>query len=265
MREIFINYRRIDTMESGGHLYADLSRMFGKGAVFMDLRGGSLPWGEDWDRELKDGLENCEALVALIGPRWSTFERSPGLRALDAPDDWVRNEIATAYRRSKKILPVLLSRDQPPSENELPAELRELGFHRLQAYPISESHWEAETEQLVEVLKEIPKLKELHDRATGERGIRKLEQLIRENARVADAVSRSRVVIETTDRGVDEIRLLKNIHDALHEIESKSLLPIRNELQVLEANPNVGETVTIRALASARRKFDQQERDIRAS
>ena len=40
-------------------------------------------------------------------------------------------------------------------------------------------------------------------------------------------------MIETADRVVDEIRLLKNIHDALHEIESKSLIPVRNELQVL--------------------------------
>jgi hypothetical protein len=239
--------------------------MFGKGAVFMDLRGGSLPWGEDWDRALNDGLENCEALVALIGPRWSTFERSPGLRALDAPDDWVRNEIATACRRSKKILPVLIGRTQAVPEHELPAELRELGFQRLQAYPISESYWEAETEKLVQVLRENPKLKELHDRATGERGIRHLEKLIRENARVADAVSRSRVVIETADRVVDEIRLLKNIHDALHEIESKSLIPVRNELQELESSPNIGGTVTIRAFGSARRRFDRQERDIQTS
>jgi TIR domain len=265
MREIFISYRRSDTMESGDRLYADLSRMFGKGAVFMDQRGGSLPWGEDWDRALRDGLENCEALVALIGPQWSTFERPPGMRALDAPDDWVRNEIATACRRWKKVLPVLLRRDQAPSENDLPAELRELGFHHLQAYPISQSHWEAETEKLVEVLKENPKLKELHDRVTGERGIRQLEKLIRENAQVADAVSRSRVVIETADRVVDEIKLLKNIHDALHEIESKSLIPVRNELQVLESSPNIGETATIRALASARRKFVQQERLVQAS
>jgi hypothetical protein len=265
MREIFINYRHSDTMESGGHLYADLSRMFGKGAVFMDQRGGSLPWGEDWDRELKDGLENCEALVALIGPQWSTFERSPGMRALDDPDDWVRNEIATACRRSKKILPVLLRRDKAPSENELPGELRDLGFHRLQAYPISERHWEAEMEKLVQALKENPKLKELHDRATGERGIRQLEKLIVQNAQVADAVSRSRVVIETADRVVDEIRLLKNIHDALHEIESKSLIPVRNELQVLESGPNIGETVTLGAFGSARRKFDQQERLIQTS
>ncbi|QOZ37395.1 toll/interleukin-1 receptor domain-containing protein [Bradyrhizobium sp. CCBAU 53421] len=265
MREIFINYRRIDTMDAGGHLYGDLTRMFGKDAVFMDLRGDSIPWGEDWDKALSDGLENCEALVALIGPRWSTCERSPGLRSLDAPDDWVRSEIATAQRRSKKIFPVLIGRDKPPLQNELPAELRELGFHNIQAYQISEIHWEADTERLVEALKRNPKLKQSNDLATGEIGIRQLEKLIRRNAQVADAVSRSRVVIETADRGVDEIRLLKNVHDALHEIESKSLIPIRSELQVLVSGLDSAETVSVRALASAQRKFRQQERDIQAS
>jgi hypothetical protein len=266
MREIFINYRRIDTMEPAVRLYDDLRRIFGESSVFMDSRGGSIPWGADWDKALKDALEICEALVVLIGPQWTTCERRPGLRRLDAPDDWVRNEIATVLRRSKPlVLPVLLRRETPPSESELPEELRELGFQRIQAYPISENRWAEETEQLVNTLKEAPKLKQLYDLTTGERGIRLLEKLIRQNTKVADAVSRSRVVIETTDRGVDEIRLLKNIHDSLHEIESKSLIPIRNELQLLESNTRIGETVTIKALASAHRKFDQQDRDIQAS
>jgi hypothetical protein len=263
MSEIFINYRRIDTMESAGHLYGNLCQMFGNRAVFMDTRR-SIPWGADWDNALKDGLENCEVLVALIGPRWSTCERSPGKRALDEPDDWVRNEIATALRLSKTVLPVLIGRDTPPSENELPTELRELRFQFIEAYPISQAHWQEDYAHLVNELKKTPKLKQAYDLATGERGIRLLEQLIRNNARVADAVSRSRVVIQKADRGVDEIRLLKNIHDALHEIESKSLFPIRNELRLIDPNSKIAATVKVKALASARRKFDQQTRDIQA-
>jgi hypothetical protein len=262
MYEIFINYRRVDTTDSGGHLYSDLWQRFGRDAVFMDTRR-SIPWGADWDSKLKDALENCEVLVALIGPRWTTCERSPGKRALDEPDDWVRDEIATALKRSKKILPVLLGRDTPPSESELPAELTELRFHLLEAYPISQTHWEEERDHLVSELNKNPKLKEMSDLKTGERGIRLLEKLIRENSKVADTVSRSRVVIEITDRGVDEIRLLKNIHDALHEIEAKSLEPIRDKLRRLrESNSNIGETVTIEALGDAHRKFVRYQGDI---
>ena len=92
--------------------------------------------------------------MTLIGPGWTTCERSPGKRALDEPDDWVRSEIDTAIKRSKKILPVLIGRDAPPSESESPAELRDLGFQLMEAYPISESHWPQESDRLASALKE---------------------------------------------------------------------------------------------------------------
>ena len=221
MREIFISYRRIDTEPSGGHLYADLCRVFGADGVFMDTRRGGIPWGADWEKSLEDALEGCEVLIALIGPQWGICERSPGLRRLDAPEDWVRGEIVTVLKRPKPVLvvPVLFQGAQPPQEHELPEELRTLSFHKRQAYAISESNWEADTRRLVDALAAIPRLKQLHDLATTERGIRLLEQLIRDNRTVSDAVSRSWALIEATDREVDEIRLLKGIHDALHEIE----------------------------------------------
>src|SRR6516225_4100962 len=86
MREIFISYRRVDTEASGGHLHADLGRLFGSNSVFMDTRPGGIPWGANWEKWLKDALEGCEALIVLIGPHWATCERSPGLRRLDVPD-----------------------------------------------------------------------------------------------------------------------------------------------------------------------------------
>ena len=95
-------------------MYADLSRLFGKGAVFMDTRGGSVHWGEDGDKALKDGLENCEVLVALIGPQWTSCEGSFGIRALDAADDWVRNEIATSLRSQGRALGSGAGSDREP-------------------------------------------------------------------------------------------------------------------------------------------------------
>jgi hypothetical protein len=252
MHEIFISYRRIDTEASGGHLFADLCRAFGADAVFMDTRRGGIAWGADWEMSLKQALESCEVLIALIGPQWESCERSPGLRRLDMPDDWVRGEIAAVLRRSKLVVPVLFQRVVAPSEDQQPDELRALSFHKRQAYAISESHWQTDTERLFEALAAIPRLKQLHDLATTETGIRLLEHLIRDNPAVADAVSRSRAVIETTDREVDEIRLLKAVHDALHEIESKCLIPIR-------------ETATALPLDGFRRKFVQQDRVIRGS
>lgn len=228
MKEIFISYRRIDTETSGGHLYEDLRRSFGADSVFMDRRRGGIAWGADWEKSLRDALQSCEVMIALIGPQWANCERSPGVRRLDVADDWVRGEIATALRLSKPVLPVLFQGAVLPSEGQMPDELCALGFHKRQAYPISENNWGDDTKRLFDELAAIPRLKQLHDLATSETGIRLLEQLIHDHPTVADAVIRSRAVIETTDREVDEIRLLKNIHDALHVIESTCLIPIRD-------------------------------------
>jgi hypothetical protein len=252
MHEIFISYRRVDCETSGGHLHADLCRAFGAESVFMDKRRGGIPWGADWEKSLKEALAGCEVLIALIGPQWATCERSPGMRRLDAPDDWVRGEIAAVLRQSKQVLPVLFQDAPAPTEDRIPDELRALNFHKHQAYPISESNWEAETQRLFDALAKIPRLKQLHDLATTETGIRLLEKLVRDDRTVAAAVVQSTAEIETTDREVDEIRLLKGIHDALHEIESKCLIPIRD-------------TAIARPLEGFKRKFENQDRAIRAS
>lgn len=225
---IFISYRRIDTLEAGGHLYGDLRRAFGENMVFMDVRRTGIAWGAEWDKALLEALDRCQAMVVLIGPQWATCERSPGVRRLDAPDDWVRNEIATALKGSKLVLPVRL-RDAPVlAPEQIPEELRTLGFDKRQSYPISEANWDSEVAGLVEALTSDSSLRQLHVFATSETGIRKLEELIRTRPDVADAVSRSRLVIESTDREVGQIRLFKDVHDALHEIEVECLKPVRS-------------------------------------
>jgi hypothetical protein len=207
MHEIFISYRRVDSETSGGHLYADLCRAFGAESVFMDKRRGGIKWGADWEKSLNDALEGCEVLIALIGPHWATCERSPGVRRLDVPDDWVRGEIAAVLRQSKLVLPVLFQDAPAPSEDRIPDDLSALNFHKRQAYPISESNWEADTQRLFDALATIPRLKQLHDLATTETGIRLLEKLVRDDRTVAAAVIQSTAEIETTDREVDESRV----------------------------------------------------------
>ena len=251
MHEIFISYRRNDARTSAGRLHADLRRRFGDDCVFMDLQQG-IAWGADYEKALDDALHGCEALVALIGPQWASGTLPSGLRRLEDTKDWVRREIATVLGRHRPVLPILLDGATAPAADVLPDELVELGFHRCQAYEISERHWDIDTDSLVEELAKIPRLRELHDLAVAATGIRLLEQLIRDNPDVADKVSRSRTVIETTDREVDEIRLLKNIHAALHEIESKCLKPLRQEPPAA-------------TLESARRGLRRYGEDIRKS
>jgi hypothetical protein len=55
----------------------------------------------------------------------------------------------------------------------------------------------------------------------------RLKDLIASVPAVSDAVSRSKEVIETTYREVGRLELFKNIHDALHKIEERCLLPMQ--------------------------------------
>ena len=67
--------------------------------MFMDIKGG-IPRGADFERVLTDALAGCEVLLALIGPQWLACTRTDGIRRLDVPEDWVRNEIASALQRN---------------------------------------------------------------------------------------------------------------------------------------------------------------------
>lgn len=71
MPGIFISYRRIDTLPWAGNLFRDLRTSFGAPQVFMDINGG-IPRGANFEQVLTTALSGCDALLALIGPQWTT-------------------------------------------------------------------------------------------------------------------------------------------------------------------------------------------------
>jgi len=119
MAGIFISYRRSDTLPWAGRLFDDLTRSFGKQQVFMDINGG-IPRGANFGKVLTESLAGCDAMLALIGPTWTTCARADGTPRLSVPGDWVRNEIATALRRGVPLVPVLLGGAQLPDEQAMP-------------------------------------------------------------------------------------------------------------------------------------------------
>jgi hypothetical protein len=120
MSGIFISYRRVDTIAWAGRLFADLTKRFGAPQVFMDINGG-IPRGADFEKTLTDALAGCDALVALIGPQWSSCVDDQGRRRLESGQDWVRNEIITALGRNITTVPVLLGDAKLPKECEIPS------------------------------------------------------------------------------------------------------------------------------------------------
>lgn len=253
MPGIFISYRRTDTIAWAGRLFADLGKAFGAPQVFMDINGG-IPRGANFEHALTAALAGSDALLALIGPQWSTCKRSDGIRRLDVPTDWVRNEIATALRRNIPVVPVLFGGARLPGETELPEEIRALREH--EEAEITDKRWDYDVGALVKDLFASPLLKQLHDVASANAGFGYLKHLIATLPAVADAVSRSKEVIENTYREVGQLELFKNIHDSLHTIEFQCLRPMQEGGAASRLRPFrltfVGETQRIEAAMQAR-------------
>jgi len=224
MPGIFISYRRIDTLAWAGHLFADLRKSFGASQVFMDINGG-IPRGADFEQVLTTALAGCDALLALIGPQWIGCTRSDGTRRLDAPDDWVRNEISTALRRNIPVMPVVLGGAPFPDETALPEDLRAL--RKRQLAEVTDTRWDYDIGELIKDLIKLTSLRPLDDVVSVNTGIRLLKDLITKEPAVADAVSRSKEVIENTYSQVGRLVLFKRIHDSLHVIEADCLRPIQ--------------------------------------
>jgi hypothetical protein len=139
MRSVFINYRSVDHPLAAASIYHWLAGRFGEHRVFRDCV--SLEAGAHYPTGIRSALENAAVLIAVIGPRWLTLtDPETGVRLIDRQEDWVRQEIATAFRRDIKVLPVLL-KDTPenahhPTVAELPDDIR--GLATIQALSISQ-------------------------------------------------------------------------------------------------------------------------------
>src|SRR5262249_42892208 len=117
----FINYRNDDEPFGTALIDHVLSIRFGPDAVFRAAK--SIRLGEDYVAALIAGVRRSAVLLVVIGPRWS-----PPADNLFQPAgsvDWVRLEIAEAFRHNVRVIPVLLGVD-PPAEADLPGDVARL-------------------------------------------------------------------------------------------------------------------------------------------
>ena len=89
-RGIFLSYRRADAAPYARLLQRELNDRIPDAQVFMDL--DSIEAGMDFARVIREGVDSCAVLVALIGRQWVTVADEQGLRRLDDPNDYVRFE-----------------------------------------------------------------------------------------------------------------------------------------------------------------------------
>jgi hypothetical protein len=124
MEKIFLNFRTGDQDMAASFLHRALAGWFGADEVFFSSH--SIPAGADFPAELVRHAQQCQVLLALIGPHWLTMAGPDGQPLLAHPGDWVRREIATALGAGRQVLPVLLANAPRLSEPGLPAEIAPL-------------------------------------------------------------------------------------------------------------------------------------------
>lgn len=144
MVTVFINYRRLDSDASAGHLYDSLPKRLPEIRVFMDVDG--VQGGEDFTHTLATTLSSTDLLVAVIGPNWVTAKKADGSRRLDDPNDFVVLEIAEALKQGAVVLPVLVQGAMMPSAGELPPSIQQLAKHH--AMVLSSGSWGPDVDAL---------------------------------------------------------------------------------------------------------------------
>ncbi|WP_165960880.1 TIR domain-containing protein [Actinocrispum wychmicini] len=117
MGKIFINYRTDDEHWAAAFINDTLSDRFGTGNVFFASK--SIPLGDDFEKHLLPAVRASAALVAVIGRRWLEHGR------IQKPDDWVRRELAEAFRLKIPVIPVLLNADRLTA-GDLPPDIAPL-------------------------------------------------------------------------------------------------------------------------------------------
>jgi formylglycine-generating enzyme required for sulfatase activity len=150
MARIFISYRRQDSKYQARSIYAAFAREVGRENVFMDV--DSIPPGANFRKILKDWVDQCEVLLALIGPEWiDARDPQTGQRRLDNPSDFVRIEIGEALGRDIPVVPVLLDGAALPQSHQLPDNLRDLCDR--QAEFVEYRTFDADVERLIKKLR----------------------------------------------------------------------------------------------------------------
>jgi hypothetical protein len=163
---IFLNYRRDDSAAYALLLESRLKERFPDAKVFMDL--DSIRAGRDFIEAIRDALDSCAVLVALIGRQWVTIADEEGRRRLDNPDDWVRSEIRTALESEVLVIPVLVDRAKPLRQQELPGELHKLA--RLNAFELSYDRFQYDAGRLLDLIQ--PELARIGEQAQVDRQAR---------------------------------------------------------------------------------------------
>jgi hypothetical protein len=148
--QIFLSYRRDDSQGETGRLSDRLTKDLGEGSVFVDV--DSIPPGTDFAEYITAAVARCDALLAIIGPRWLGARRNKQ-RRIDDPEDFVRIEVAAALQRKIPVIPILVDGAKIPSRDQLPPDLKALSLRA--AVDVRHASFHSDIGRLIDTLKRI--------------------------------------------------------------------------------------------------------------
>ena len=151
---IFISYRSRDAGGHGRALHEYLSGRFGDERVFFDRN--TIESGNVFPDKLRQGVEGCAVLLALIGPEWLDVRGEDGGRRLGDADDFVRREIALALEQGKKVIPVLFDDAPVPPRDRLPDQLKALASCDALTLRGKTYDYQTQRRELVRLLAKVP-------------------------------------------------------------------------------------------------------------
>lgn len=117
MAVVFVNYRVQEQPGYAALLHRELADRFGADAVFLAAQ--SIRPGDDYVREIFANLRDCEIVLAVMGRDWAATLDTDGF-------DWVHHELATAFARGVRVVPVLVEDADLPAESALPTDIAAL-------------------------------------------------------------------------------------------------------------------------------------------
>lgn len=126
MPDIFVSYRREDSSDVTGRICDHLKAAFGEEHLFKDV--DSIQLGTDFREAINAAIQDCDVLLAVIGPEWLHIQDEAGGRRIDNPEDYVHLEIRSALDRNIPVIPVLVEGAKIPQQKELPEPLQRLAF-----------------------------------------------------------------------------------------------------------------------------------------
>src|SRR5262249_9185417 len=116
------------------------------------LASRSIRPGEDFVHGIRDSLHQCLVLLAVIGPRWlESGGRNTVVGDFDRGHDWVHWEIAEAFARGIRVIPILIDDADLPGEASLPESIARLA--RCQYVRLRHHSIDSDLAQLVNVLR----------------------------------------------------------------------------------------------------------------